>query len=206
MVSVGLNVLAIDLPYDIVGVKFIHWTWHDTDPNILDRTLWVPWTSYYFHLTFSACFVFWFFNRDTDLDVSTTIKKEITTFLKSIFLSFPSGVLCFSVLYHPLHDSFHLSSQSVVIFLLASYCVALKITNSFRHNEKPCKNDKLPIINVYLIIYYTVFLLLVVIGKPEDEVSNGIHQEIGPCNITVAAYGTVSGTLLIRINLKYNNA
>lgn len=30
----GLLVVLIDLPYDIVGIKFLHWTWHDTDPNI----------------------------------------------------------------------------------------------------------------------------------------------------------------------------
>ncbi|XP_050425242.1 uncharacterized protein LOC126836139 [Adelges cooleyi] len=190
MLSVGLNVLAIDLPYDIMGIKFIHWTWHDTDPNIRDRTFWVPWTSYYFHLTFSASFVFWFFNKEADLDEPTTITKETKTFLKSTFLSFPSGVLCFSVLYHPLHDSFHVSSQSIVLLLLALYGITIKITDSFKYGKKPKKNDKLLIIHVYLIIYYTIFLLLALVGKPEDEISNGIHEEIGPCNITVAAYGT----------------
>ena len=46
----------LDLPYDILGVKNLFWTWHDTDPNIYDRHYWVPWTSYYFHITFSAGF------------------------------------------------------------------------------------------------------------------------------------------------------
>ena len=48
----------MDLPYDIVAVKFVHWTWHDTDPNIYDRHYWVPWNSYYFHLTFGVSFNF----------------------------------------------------------------------------------------------------------------------------------------------------
>lgn len=48
----------MDLPYDIMAVKFVHWTWHDTDPNIFDRHYHVPWNSYYFHLTFGTAFTF----------------------------------------------------------------------------------------------------------------------------------------------------
>lgn len=32
--AVGLLTVLIDMPYDIIGVKFLHWVWHDTDPNI----------------------------------------------------------------------------------------------------------------------------------------------------------------------------
>lgn len=56
----GLTVVLIDIPYDIMCVKFAHWTWHDTDPNIVDRHYWVPWNSYYFHATFAAGFMWWF--------------------------------------------------------------------------------------------------------------------------------------------------
>ena len=38
---VGLMVVLIDIPYDIVSVKFVHWTWHDTDQNIYQRHYWV---------------------------------------------------------------------------------------------------------------------------------------------------------------------
>lgn len=41
-----------------MAIKFVHWTWHDTDPNIYDRHYWVPWNSYYFHLTFGTAFNF----------------------------------------------------------------------------------------------------------------------------------------------------
>lgn len=32
--SVGLMTVLIDMPYDIIGIKYVHWIWHDTDPNI----------------------------------------------------------------------------------------------------------------------------------------------------------------------------
>ena len=43
---VALADLLIDLPFDIMGIKLIWWTWHDSDPNIFDRTYSVPWTRY----------------------------------------------------------------------------------------------------------------------------------------------------------------
>uniref|UniRef100_A0A1B6L3L5 DUF7802 domain-containing protein n=1 Tax=Graphocephala atropunctata TaxID=36148 RepID=A0A1B6L3L5_9HEMI len=68
--AVGLLVVLIDAPY-ITSVKFVHWTWHDTDPNIADRHYWVPWNSYYFHLTFAASFTFWFHATRRWLDNKT---------------------------------------------------------------------------------------------------------------------------------------
>lgn len=32
--AVGLMTVLIDMPYDIIGIKYVHWIWHDTDPNI----------------------------------------------------------------------------------------------------------------------------------------------------------------------------
>lgn len=33
-VAVGLLTVLIDMPYDINGASYVHWIWHDTDPNI----------------------------------------------------------------------------------------------------------------------------------------------------------------------------
>jgi len=43
--AMGLFVVIFDMPYDIMGIKNLWWTWHDTDANIRDRHYWVPWTS-----------------------------------------------------------------------------------------------------------------------------------------------------------------
>lgn len=37
--AVGLMTVLIDMPYDIIGIKYIHWVWHDTDPNIGKKKL-----------------------------------------------------------------------------------------------------------------------------------------------------------------------
>ncbi|XP_025419960.1 uncharacterized protein LOC112690216 isoform X2 [Sipha flava] len=156
MANVGLNVFLIDLPYDIMGIKFVHWTWHDTDPNLGDRMYWVPWTSYYFHMVFSASFVFWFFFRSVHLNQKNTTKTEIITSLSAIFLSTPCVYILFTIL-----------------------------------KRKPRYINSCPfIIILYLVVYYTTFLFMAILGKPENEVSTGPHEIIGPCNVTVPSFGT----------------
>ena len=56
--AAGLGEVLIDVPYDIMGIKLLWWTWHDTDSNISDRSYHVPWTSYFFHTCFGCTFVF----------------------------------------------------------------------------------------------------------------------------------------------------
>ena len=41
---VGLVDVMIDFPFDVMGIKLIWWTWHESDPNIYDRTYFVPWS------------------------------------------------------------------------------------------------------------------------------------------------------------------
>lgn len=186
MVNVGLNVFVIDLPYDIMGIKFVHWTWHDTDPNIGDRMYWVPWTSYYFHMVFSASFVYWFFFNSVNLEQVNTNKKEILTSLGAIFLSTPCGIFCFTILYHPLHDLYNVPTQVIMMFLLALY---IMFTILKRKPRYICSRPFTIIL--YLVVYYTTFLFMAILGKPENEISTGPHEEIGPCNVTVPSFGTV---------------
>ena len=63
---VGLCVVLLDIPFDIVGIKQLFWTWHDTNPYIYDRYYHVPWTSYYFHASFAAGFML-LFNGTRDI-------------------------------------------------------------------------------------------------------------------------------------------
>ena len=42
--AVALGDLLLDIPFDILGIKLLWWTWHDTDPNIFDRSYNVPLT------------------------------------------------------------------------------------------------------------------------------------------------------------------
>lgn len=138
--AVGLGAVMLDMPYDIMGIKLVWWTWHDTDPNIYDRMNWVPWNSYYFHASF-ACSFTWIlmYSRSKLVDKEYDWKKwetEWDSSYKRCGFRLPYEILCvvfagmgafwlgtiqFALLYHPLHDFFkvalfHFSSSQQYVF------------------------------------------------------------------------------------------
>lgn len=52
--TAGLLIVAMDVPFDILGPIHGWWSWSATDPNIAARWYGVPVTSYYWHLAFGG--------------------------------------------------------------------------------------------------------------------------------------------------------
>lgn len=189
----GLLVVLIDIPYDIVAVKFVHWTWHDTDPNIYDRHYWVPWNSYYFHATFAASFYFFFHWSRRFLEpyvaaqwqTGKTLSEWKSVMIASL-LGMPGGVLLFVPIYHPLHDVFGIHSE-VTFFLLFAIYGMITLYGLLSAPEDSEQNFRLTKIDYVLIIqlalHYCIYLMFVVFFDPEKESSLGLHEPIGPCNI-----------------------
>lgn len=80
--AVGLFAVMLKMPYDIIGVKLIWWTWHDNDFNIKDKTYLVPWNNYNFYAAFVCSFV-WLVNLTRKIFVNEIYnwKKLICYFL-----------------------------------------------------------------------------------------------------------------------------
>lgn len=205
--AVGLCVVLIDLPYDITAVKFLHWTWHDTDPNIFDRHYWVPWNSFYFHATFAASFTFWFhcwkrliIGKSTDKWQAGDHKREMLCAILTGLCGMPGGVLQFIPFYHPLHDIAGVHTENCVALLTLTFflivwsadrnpIVGSRTTPGFKgFNE--CV--------LSLILHYSCYLSCVLLFKPEDEVSIGVHEKTGPCNETSPVQTAFGMTLLKR--------
>ncbi|XP_069123101.1 uncharacterized protein [Argopecten irradians] len=195
--AVGLTVVLIDLPYDICAVKHMAWTWHDTDPNIYDRMYWAPWTSYYFHASFACGFTFAFhgfhrlFGGNTNRFQSKGFFKEVPNTMLAGMLGFPLGTLQFLPNYHILHDNYNIHTEVCVAMFFVVY-----ITIVWKGDRAAClerslsaeklrKTNWLTEITLLAVVYFTFFIHLVVTGKPEDQVSIGLHEVIGPCNETV---------------------
>lgn len=53
--AVGLAIVLLDMPFDILGPDSGWWDWQSNDPNLRERWLTVPLTSYYWHITFGGC-------------------------------------------------------------------------------------------------------------------------------------------------------
>ncbi|XP_024944272.1 uncharacterized protein LOC107271244 [Cephus cinctus] len=203
--AVGLIVVLIDIPYDVTSVRFLHWSWHDTDPSIRDRHYHVPWNSYYFHATFAASFTFWFhgtrklFTKSSNKWTSdkSFLKETLCTVLSSL-LGMPGGVLLFLPIYHPLHDNFNVHTE-VCFFLL--FAVFLVLAWSGERASRPTitfKSKADCLFLPYLMVYYSVFLAMALIGDPSKEVSIGLHEQIGPCDEMVPITSALGQTLYKR--------
>lgn len=164
--AMGLFVLLFDLPYDIVGIKNLWWTWHDTDANIRDRHYFVPWTSYYFHMTFACAFTLIYnwarryfvglsglYSKD-DLQrmpygqqlVANNWWGEFKALALTGMLSMPFGICQFVPGYHMMKDVFNVHAEVTTLTLGAVYGVILfygiqhaKPINYLEHGEREAK-------------------------------------------------------------------
>ncbi|XP_065566105.1 uncharacterized protein LOC136030926 [Artemia franciscana] len=210
--AVGLTVVLIDIPYDIMCVNFLHWTWHDTDPNIADRFYWVPWNSFYFHATFAASFTFFFHfwkrviigQKPSDSKWRAgTAKQELICATLTGLCGMPGGVLQFIPLYHPLHDIFKIHSENCFFMLAATFLFIA--WSADRQQKDPSARLKVVSVRSFLrrinenvislMLHYSCYLGIVIFGKPENEVSTGPHEKLGPCNEIVPVQ-TVFGMTL----------
>lgn len=192
--AVGLTAVLTDIPFDIMGVKLLWWTWHDDDPNIYDRHYYVPWTSYYFHAAFSSSFAFLFlglrraFCRSALKFQSSGFCFELSILIVTGLFSMPLGILQFIPVYHPLHDSLGIHSEVCVLLLLSvySFIVWSADRTPFENARQPRSNlFKINSLVIGVLLHYGFNVYLVLAAKPQEIVSVGYHQPIGQCDVPV---------------------
>ncbi|XP_050391027.1 uncharacterized protein LOC126810101 isoform X1 [Patella vulgata] len=188
--AVGLAVVLLDIPYDIMGIKLLWWTWHDDDPNIYDRHYWVPWTSYYFHAAFASSFTF-IFNHSRRLLCQSTGKfqssgciiETICAVITGLF-SMPLGVLQFVPIYHYFHDQLNIHTEVCLLLLLATYVMIVWSSDRVPYlNARIGGVSKRSILELIMIVlfHYSLYIYLVITEKPQYIQSTGYHQSIGSC-------------------------
>lgn len=186
--TVGLCVVLIDIPFDIVGIKQLYWTWHDTDPNIFERHYSVPWTSYYFHASFAGAFTLLFHgtraligHRSDNRMAADGVLKESLCCLATGLLAMPVGILQFMPVYHPLHDTFHVHTQVCVLLFLAIYFLiawsADRTLAKHAHCSGMCNE-----LGLLVFVHFLAYIILSVTQRPENIRSVGLHQETGNCS------------------------
>lgn len=184
----GLAVVLLDVPFDIMGIKLLWWSWHDTDPNIYDRHYWVPWTSYYFHATFASSFMFLFhatrrvFCHSAGYKADGFISEVICCILVGL-LSMPMGVLQFLPIYHPLHDNLGIHTEVCVFLLIGLYVMIVwKSDRQPTDEARNQKNNEFDPLTVHVFIHYTLYAMLAIYAKPENTKSTGLHEPVGNCS------------------------
>lgn len=212
--AVGLADLLLDIPFDILGIKLLWWTWHDTDPNIFDRTYSVPLTSYIFHLTFASSFSLvlstsrWLLTGSRDLwkaPKGGSLFAELVCVVLTAALSMPlAAALQFLPLYHVFHDLLQVHTEACVWVLLGLYLVLA--WSGDRHAGMEARQAQgqgrklkwfywIDEISVSVLIHFVFYVVLMFLADPASYRSTGPHQTIGDCNKT-SYINTVAGVAL----------
>ncbi|KAG1686835.1 hypothetical protein GQR58_008558 [Nymphon striatum] len=193
--AVGLCVVLIDLPIDIIGIKQLWWTWHDTDPNIFDRMYWVPWTSYYFHAAFASSLTFllrgfrYILTGDGGRNHYGGFFRELLCSIFTGLLSMAFGILQFIPIYHPLHDIFKVPTQICVLLLLSFFFLIVwssdrnPVANSRETKPTGC-GCKFDLLLTMIAISNVSMFTVAAIFNPAEIKAIGLHEKIGPCNET----------------------
>ena len=171
----GLVACLLYAPYDIVGAKFLWWTWHDTDPAIAERLFGAPLSSSLWVLTFTGAFA---------LLVDLVLRAKSVTHRR--FIAAIALTACFTT---PL-----MTAQMFVLQLLdggvpgvAAFCTGAvlyaAVSLAGRRTALP---DEQPVdwLGRGAAAYLIAFALSMVFFAPETHSSSGVHQLPGPCGVS----------------------
>jgi hypothetical protein len=166
----GLAAFLFYAPYDIVGAKFLWWTWHDTDQVIAARVLGAPCSSSLWVLTFAGAFA-WL------LDSNKTAAHALA---KAAGLSTLAMMLQMTLLQQldggtPRYLALGLGLAIYAVLAARGLRVA-----------RPRPRDRLDRVARALVLCHLTGLLLIGFSfRPETHVSTGVHQPVGRCHVEV---------------------
>ncbi|VDM45996.1 unnamed protein product [Toxocara canis] len=205
--AVGLLVVLISFPLQLMGVKLLWWQWHDSDPSMADRIYSIPWNMLFFDASVGCSFAWTLhlFRRfllphkydwmlcvkrifllsdafaNTCQSSATCISTDSVSSPKPYILAGEGkrGLLEMSVKIH---------SGVVTLILLATYAVVVIVAD--RHNvngeARPRGEQRLWFDELAcgVCIHYLFYMTLTMVVRPENVVAEGLHQPIGMCNVT----------------------
>jgi len=173
----GIAAILLYAPYDIIGAKFLWWTWHDTDAPIAERLVGVPIGSTVWVITFVATFS-WLLSRVIKVDQELSNRDfakglalvcGLTTVLMAIQMTAVQQV-----------DGGVPGIKTLVIISTAYILIALR---GLRQTEAqaPVSSDR-PLL-AYMGVHFAFFLLVLLCFDPSTHQNTSMHQTLGACDV-----------------------
>ena len=126
----GLLIVALDVPFDIIGPKVGWWSWSAVDPLLAYRWCGVPVTSYYWHLAFGGILAAFTSAMGSHVDRPRKLLLTLPASLLTIVL----GVIAFL----PLHGLAAIGvSHGIVVGCAWAICAVILIVAPKRPSESP---------------------------------------------------------------------
>lgn len=180
--ATGLAAIIFYAPYDIVGARFLWWTWHNTDPRITHRILGAPIGSTLWVITFVAAFAFLVrfpIDRDPNRDggdiSNATFAKGLTlaTLLSSLTMVLQMTVLQFFDARLP--GPRGLAACAIVYLIL--------IASAWKRRAVPQAPAADKALHRAAVVYFVALTAMAIAFDPKSHVSLGLHQRFGPCGV-----------------------
>lgn len=164
--------------YDIVGVRFLWWTWHDTDPPISERLLGAPIGSTMWVITFTSAFAYL---------LHVGLRKSVARGL-ALSALFSTAIMLVLMPIFQLAGTQGVPALPSLVVCLVTYAAVFLLTGkgSATDEEHPGREGTLwsdYLAAVAVAAYYGTLLFLYVTGDPAAHWSTGVHQVIGPCAV-----------------------
>lgn len=170
-------------PYDIVGAKFLWWTWHDSDKPIAARLLGAPMSSTLWVLTFVAAFA-WLLGRGLE-PVRAGGPVTVGRAAKALGLVAGLSTLLMMVQMTALQQLDGGSPGPIALSVGVALFAALALV-SFLKRNKGLPGDGASVDRLLasgIALYFAVLALIMTNFVPETHQSASLHQTYGPCGV-----------------------
>lgn len=176
-VATGLCAALFYAPYDIVGAKFLWWTWHDTDQPIANRILGAPIGSTMWVIAFVAAWS-WLLDRFRGPDSHPSARTFVRTLGLVALLATPIMMLELTVLQQL--DGGIPGSRGLVVIVILFVAIAARGWRRRVEAPRPAADR---ILRIALPVHFCMLAAILVAFDPATHVTTGVHQAYGPCHV-----------------------
>ena len=179
--ATGLLACLFYAPYDIVGAKFLWWTWHDTDSPIAVRILGAPVSSSLWVLTFVSSFGL-LVDRALARGAARGEGTQISVKTFATGLAMVAGLTTLMMMLQmTVLQQFDGGTPGYFAFAggLLIYAIIIVVRRKTATPEAPRPGDKLLL--GAALFYFAGLIVMMAAFDPASHRSPGVHQEPGEC-------------------------
>jgi len=178
----GLCAMLFYAPYDIVGAKFLWWSWHDTDTPIRARILGAPTSSSLWVLTFAGSFS-WLIARvlrDVPRPEQADISGRTLGTGLVLVAAFSTLVMMVQMTVLQQLDG---GAPGYIALATGALIYAIVGVRALRRDgeQRPATAASLP--RAMVVVHFLTLAAIMAAFDPTTHVSTGIHQPPGKCYV-----------------------